>query len=51
MAPFSPGRIGAPPVFVICNQWSQALDRVSEKEVLDSMRDFTSKCASSVGAG
>ncbi|CAK9153913.1 unnamed protein product [Ilex paraguariensis] len=42
MAPFSPGRIGAPPVFVICNQWSQTLERISEKEVVDSMRDFAS---------
>ncbi|XP_038715598.1 protein ROLLING AND ERECT LEAF 2-like [Tripterygium wilfordii] len=38
--PLSPGRIGAPPVFVICNQWSQALDRISEKEVVQSMRIF-----------
>ncbi|KAJ0077679.1 hypothetical protein Patl1_35645 [Pistacia atlantica] len=38
IVPFSPGRIGAPPIFVICNQWSQALDRISEKEVIDSMR-------------
>ncbi|CAL5377963.1 unnamed protein product [Camellia sinensis] len=38
--PFSPGRIGAPPVFGLCNQWSQALDGISEKEVVDSMRDF-----------
>lgn len=40
IVPFSPGRIGAPPVFVICNQWSQALDRISEKEVVGCMRDF-----------
>ncbi|XP_052192313.1 protein ALTERED PHOSPHATE STARVATION RESPONSE 1 [Diospyros lotus] len=40
--PFSPSRIGAPPIFIICNQWSQALDRISEREVLDSMRDFVS---------
>ncbi|XP_027088418.1 uncharacterized protein [Coffea arabica] len=40
MAPFSPGRIGAPPVFVIFNQWNQAFDRVSEKEVVGTMRDF-----------
>ena len=40
IAPFSPSRIGAPPVFVVCNQWSQALDIISEKEVVDSMRDF-----------
>lgn len=41
IVPFSPGRLGAPPVFVICNQWSQAMDRLSEKEVVDSMRVFT----------
>ncbi|GMH02916.1 hypothetical protein Nepgr_004755 [Nepenthes gracilis] len=40
IAPFSPGRVGAPPVFVICNQWSQGLERTSEKEVIDSMRAF-----------
>lgn len=38
VAPFSPGRLGAPPIFVICNQWSQAMERLSEKEVIDSMR-------------
>ncbi|CAL1372940.1 unnamed protein product [Linum trigynum] len=42
VAPFSPGRMGAPPVFVICNQWAQAIDRISEKEVVDSMRLFAS---------
>ncbi|KAJ0247222.1 hypothetical protein HA466_0166570 [Hirschfeldia incana] len=41
IAPFSPGRLGAPPIFVICNQWSQALDRISEKEVIEAMRGFT----------
>ncbi|XP_020234316.1 nitrate regulatory gene2 protein [Cajanus cajan] len=41
VVPFSPGRIGAPQIFVICNQWSQALDRISEKEVVDSMHVFT----------
>ncbi|XP_058213852.1 nitrate regulatory gene2 protein [Rhododendron vialii] len=40
VVPFSPSRIGAPPIFVICNQWSQALGKISEKEVVDSMRDF-----------
>lgn len=42
IVPFSPGRMGAPAVFVVCNQWSQSLDRVSEKEVVDSMREFAS---------
>ncbi|KAI7740274.1 hypothetical protein M8C21_001364, partial [Ambrosia artemisiifolia] len=38
--PFSPSRIGAPTVFIICNQWAQAIDRISDKEVVESMRDF-----------
>ncbi|KAL7082903.1 hypothetical protein ACP275_14G130200 [Erythranthe tilingii] len=42
IVPFSPSRIGAPQVFVVCNHWSQSLDRVSEKEAVDSMRDFAS---------
>ncbi|XP_038901012.1 protein ALTERED PHOSPHATE STARVATION RESPONSE 1-like [Benincasa hispida] len=40
IVPFSPSRIGAPPIFVICNQWSQGLDRFSEKKVIDSMHVF-----------
>ncbi|XP_047940625.1 protein ALTERED PHOSPHATE STARVATION RESPONSE 1 [Salvia hispanica] len=42
VVPFSPGRIGAPPVFVVCNQWWQSLERISETEVIGSMRDFAS---------
>ncbi|KAM5565271.1 protein ALTERED PHOSPHATE STARVATION RESPONSE 1 [Rosa sericea] len=38
--PFSPGRMGAPPVFVICNQWSRAMDRLSEKEVIEAIQGF-----------
>ncbi|GMI73349.1 hypothetical protein like AT4G35240 [Hibiscus trionum] len=41
IAPFSPSRVGAPPIFVICNQWSQAMDRISEREVIDSMSALT----------
>uniref|UniRef100_A0A1J3HL73 DUF632 domain-containing protein n=1 Tax=Noccaea caerulescens TaxID=107243 RepID=A0A1J3HL73_NOCCA len=41
VVPFSPGRIGAPMIFVICNQWEQAMDRISEKEVIEAMRRFT----------
>ncbi|KAG7579440.1 hypothetical protein ISN45_Aa03g035870 [Arabidopsis thaliana x Arabidopsis arenosa] len=41
IVPFSPGRIGAPLIFVICNQWEQALDRISEKEVIEAIRRFT----------
>lgn len=42
IVPFSPGRIGAPPVFVVCNQWWQSMERISETEVIGSMRDFAS---------
>ncbi|KAL9229913.1 hypothetical protein vseg_005328 [Gypsophila vaccaria] len=38
--PFSPGRIGAPPVFVICHDWKQAMERVSESQVQTAMNDF-----------
>ncbi|XP_008813641.2 protein ALTERED PHOSPHATE STARVATION RESPONSE 1-like [Phoenix dactylifera] len=38
--PYSPGRVGAPPVFVICNCWSQAMDQISEREVLNSIHAF-----------
>ncbi|XP_039121588.1 protein ALTERED PHOSPHATE STARVATION RESPONSE 1-like [Dioscorea cayenensis subsp. rotundata] len=41
IATFSPGRLGAPPVFIICNDWSQAMDRISEKEVIDAIKVFT----------
>ncbi|CAA6656077.1 unnamed protein product [Spirodela intermedia] len=40
VAPFSPGRLGAPPVFVICNQWSQAMDNTSDGEVVAAMQAF-----------
>ncbi|KAL5847971.1 hypothetical protein ACOSQ3_011495 [Xanthoceras sorbifolium] len=40
IAPFSPGRVGAPPVFVIVYQWSQAMDRLSEKEVTEAIHGF-----------
>lgn len=42
IAPFSPGRIGAPPIFVICNDWYQAMVRISEKGVETAMLDFAS---------
>ncbi|KAG6505349.1 hypothetical protein ZIOFF_037705 [Zingiber officinale] len=38
--PFSPGRLGAPPVFVICNYWSSSIDMVSEMEVIKAARSF-----------
>lgn len=40
--PHSPGRLGTPLVFVICNSWSQAMDRISEKEVVNSVQALVS---------
>ncbi|KAF0898342.1 hypothetical protein E2562_007192 [Oryza meyeriana var. granulata] len=40
--PFSPGRLGAPPVFIICNNWAISMGRISEKEVVDTMQAFAS---------
>ncbi|XP_011041260.1 PREDICTED: uncharacterized protein LOC105137263 [Populus euphratica] len=40
VSPLSPGRVGAPPVFAFCNQWSHAIDRVSEMEVIYAMNGF-----------
>ncbi|XP_062208154.1 protein ROLLING AND ERECT LEAF 2-like [Phragmites australis] len=39
--PFSPGRLGAPPVFVISNDWLQGIDRISKNEVLRAMDHFS----------
>ena len=40
--PFSPGRLGGPPIFVICNNWAASVDRISEKEVVEAMQAFAS---------
>uniref|UniRef100_A0A0A9CQK9 DUF632 domain-containing protein n=1 Tax=Arundo donax TaxID=35708 RepID=A0A0A9CQK9_ARUDO len=39
---YSPGRIGAPLVFVVCNKLSQAMDRISEKDVVNAMQALVS---------
>ncbi|XP_062226433.1 protein ROLLING AND ERECT LEAF 2-like [Phragmites australis] len=39
---YSPGRIGAPLVFVVCNKWSQVMDRISEKDVVNAMQALVS---------
>lgn len=38
--PFSPGRVGAPPVFVLCNHWSQAMDKLAENQVVGAVQGF-----------
>lgn len=40
--PYSPGRIGAPQMFVISNDWSQAIASISEKKVAKTMKNFAS---------
>ncbi|KAL6525073.1 hypothetical protein OROMI_030666 [Orobanche minor] len=38
--PYSPGRLGAPPVFIICNDWHQAMEAISEARVANAMNAF-----------
>ncbi|KAK2446600.1 hypothetical protein QL285_017384 [Trifolium repens] len=33
--------LGAPPVFVICNKWSRAVDNISEMNVIEAVNGFT----------
>ncbi|OAY58287.1 protein ALTERED PHOSPHATE STARVATION RESPONSE 1 isoform X2 [Manihot esculenta] len=42
IAPFSPSRMGAPAIFVVCNDWYQAMVRISEKGVENAMLNFAS---------
>ncbi|OMO85489.1 hypothetical protein COLO4_21593 [Corchorus olitorius] len=37
LAPFSSNLTGAPPVFLIVNRWSEVMDRLSEKEVVEAV--------------
>ena len=41
--PFSPERIGAPPVFVIGHLWSDTADKFSEKDVSEAMQGLVLK--------
>ncbi|KAA8546419.1 hypothetical protein F0562_002842 [Nyssa sinensis] len=41
-APYSPGRIGAPPIFVISHDWSEAVKTISDEGVATAMRNFAS---------
>uniref|UniRef100_A0ACD5Y1V9 Uncharacterized protein n=1 Tax=Avena sativa TaxID=4498 RepID=A0ACD5Y1V9_AVESA len=40
--PFSPGRLGAPPIFIICNNWAMGITRIPETEVVDTMQALAS---------
>lgn len=38
--PYSPGRLGAPPIFIICNDWHREIKGVSQEKVLKAMHSF-----------
>ncbi|VFQ82433.1 unnamed protein product [Cuscuta campestris] len=40
--PFSPGRLQAPPIFIICNDWNLAMETISETRVAMAMNSFAS---------
>ncbi|KAF3783883.1 hypothetical protein EJ110_NYTH31497 [Nymphaea thermarum] len=40
IVPFSPGRMGAPPVFVICNDWYHMTKGISVDQVVAAMHAF-----------
>ncbi|XP_010428828.1 PREDICTED: uncharacterized protein LOC104713417 [Camelina sativa] len=42
IAPFSPSQIGAPPIFIICKDWQEAMGRISEDNVTNAMQSFAS---------
>ncbi|TVU04597.1 hypothetical protein EJB05_47716, partial [Eragrostis curvula] len=40
--PFSPGRLGAPPVFTLCNNWATSMARISHMEAVGTKHAFAS---------
>jgi hypothetical protein len=40
IAPFSPGRLGAPAVFITANDWCQSMKRIPEGTVIGAMEAF-----------
>jgi len=42
IATYSPRRLGAPPVFITCKHWYNAIENISETEVSKAMYDFAS---------
>ncbi|KAF5745046.1 hypothetical protein HS088_TW07G00627 [Tripterygium wilfordii] len=39
---FSPSRIDAPPIFIVCNDWYQATKKISESEVCKTIQEYAS---------
>ena len=44
--PFSPGHLGAPPVFTIYNNWAVSMERISKAEVVGTMHTLASNVRS-----
>ncbi|PUZ52609.1 hypothetical protein GQ55_6G284500 [Panicum hallii var. hallii] len=44
--PFSPGRLGAPQIFTIYNNWAVSMERISEAEVVGAMHALASNVMS-----
>ncbi|MQL71140.1 hypothetical protein Taro_003485 [Colocasia esculenta] len=40
VAPYSPGKLGAPAAFVICNDWCEAMEKISEDDVIVAVQTF-----------
>lgn len=40
IAPFSPGKVGAPGTFIVCNDWYQTVERNSESHVSEAIHNF-----------
>ncbi|KAI3777321.1 hypothetical protein L1987_47121 [Smallanthus sonchifolius] len=38
--PYSPGRLGAPPIFITCNDWHREIKGISQESVLKAMHSF-----------
>ncbi|KZV51581.1 hypothetical protein F511_10534 [Dorcoceras hygrometricum] len=38
--PYSPGRLEAPPIFIICHDWHQAMATITEAKVANTMNAF-----------
>lgn len=43
IVPFSPRRVGAPPVFIICNDWFHAFERIPASVVVETIGKFAAE--------
>lgn len=41
--PFSPRRVGAPPVFIICNDWLHVFEKIPENAVVETIEKFAAE--------